>query len=192
MRHVRVTLVGSGNAVECSAAIAATVLGRPRSTDGSDGRVPQTSPAEMLAMLCPSPPCGIGGVSQPPVRCRYNLILKFLYHLIVCCCISLSYYCCCCSSQQVEGLNFLAMSMHFYAVDCMRTLLPRSSATAALHDRWPQPSIGDISRAAVDWCQLTWSNLSAGTLGAHELTAPDKLPHRCCALLSATSRHAFR
>lgn len=180
MGHVRVTLVGSGNAVECSAAIAATVLGRPWSSDGSDGRVKQTSPTEVLAKLCPSPPCGIGGVSQPSVRCWCNLeslISTSISSCFVVCC------CCCASSQKVEGLGFLAMSMHFYAVDCMRTLLPRSSATAAFHDRWPQPSIGEISRAAVDWCQLTWSNLSTGKLGTHELTSPDKLPHRCCALL---------
>jgi hypothetical protein len=139
----RITLVGSGNATECSAAIAAVVLGRPLATYARGGLVPVSNPP---VAACLSPPCGIGNVSQPPVG----------------------------------GLDFLAMSMHFYAVDCMRTLLPPSSAaSAALRDRWPQPSIDDISRAAVDWCQLTWSQLSAGQLGTHPLTSPEKLPHRC-------------
>jgi hypothetical protein len=137
----RITLVGSGNATECSTAIAAVVLGRPRATSGGGGLAHVGNPP-----ICPSRPCGIGDVSQPPVG----------------------------------GLDFLAMSMHYYAVDCMRTLLPPSSAASAgLRDRWPQPCIDDISRAAVDWCQLTWSQLSAGQLGTHELTSPDKLPHRC-------------
>lgn len=83
---------------------------------------------------------------------------------------------------QVDGLDFLAMSMHYYAVDCMRALLPPTSS-GALRDRWPQPSISDILRATLDWCQIEWSQLSTGQLGTHEFTAPDKLPHRCCALL---------
>ena len=71
---------------------------------------------------------------------------------------------------EAGGTHFFAMSMFFYALDCVRELLPPSLDGAApsvaalaqkLRRRWPTPSLEDVDAAAREWCKLDWGARSS-------------------------------
>lgn len=82
----------------------------------------------------------------------------------------------------IDGVQFLAMSMYFYAIDCMKVMgasltPPAAALISPVMEAWPTPSLAEIGSAAEPWCATTWEHLQ--TLPKHPQTPPEKLPHRC-------------
>eukprot|EP00428_Durinskia_dybowskii_P066965 CAMPEP_0170365636 /NCGR_PEP_ID=MMETSP0117_2-20130122/6004_1 /TAXON_ID=400756 /ORGANISM="Durinskia baltica, Strain CSIRO CS-38" /LENGTH=547 /DNA_ID=CAMNT_0010620199 /DNA_START=104 /DNA_END=1747 /DNA_ORIENTATION=+ len=75
----------------------------------------------------------------------------------------------------VQGHRFYAMSVYFYALDCVRQLGPEP-----LH-HWPNPSISELRVATDKFCALPWEEVhdkhSAGV--GHQWTYNSQLPYRC-------------
>jgi len=70
----------------------------------------------------------------------------------------------------VHGVSFVAMSVYFFALDCMRTLIQSEL------EHWPSPTLRELGEAAGDFCALDWSSVSQAN---HDWTWEDQLPHRC-------------
>ena len=68
--------------------------------------------------------------------------------------------------------QFLAMSVFFFALDCMKQLGPSDLP------HWPSPSIDEIEKAAARFCAQSWSSLNT-TATNHAFTRDDLLPYRC-------------
>ena len=90
------------------------------------------------------------------------------------------------------------MSVYFFAVDCLRHLGPNFSAAAsesypaassaisieaaqAISLSWPQPSVSELTAAAVGFCAAPWARAVslAAERGDHEWTWSHQMPHRC-------------
>lgn len=70
--------------------------------------------------------------------------------------------------------KFLAMSVFFFALDCMKQLGPFDMP------HWPSPSIDEIERAAERFCAQEWGALNEQAAGQqHAFTRDDLLPYRC-------------
>ncbi len=68
--------------------------------------------------------------------------------------------------------KFLAMSVFFFALDCMKQLGPFDLP------HWPSPSIDEIESAAQRFCAQEWGTLNASA-DTHAFTRDDLLPYRC-------------
>jgi len=98
----------------------------------------------------------------------------------------------------VTSTEFVAMSVYFFAVDCLRHLGPNFSAAAsesypaassaisieaaqAISLSWPQPSVSELTAAAVGFCAAPWARAVslAAERGDHEWTWSHQMPHRC-------------
>lgn len=79
----------------------------------------------------------------------------------------------------VRGYRFYAMSVYYFALDCMRELGPSDL------DHWPAPTLHEIESAAVAFCGMDWNQLKADFHGAnqHAWTTPEQLPDRCFEVL---------
>jgi hypothetical protein len=79
----------------------------------------------------------------------------------------------------VRGHHFYAMSVYYYALDCMRHLGPADL------DHWPSPSLDEIGAAAATFCSMDWAELEGQAHGPsrHPFTAPDQLHDRCFEVL---------
>eukprot|EP01034_Spumella_vulgaris_P022417 gene22418-28541_t len=78
------------------------------------------------------------------------------------------------SLPHTGGHDFYAMSVYYYAFDCIRMLgneqLPR----------WPTPSIAELETAALSFCALSWSEVqSRYNTDKHAFTLPHQLSDRC-------------
>jgi len=68
--------------------------------------------------------------------------------------------------------QFLAMSVFFFALDCMKQLGPLDLP------HWPSPSIDEIETAASKFCAQPWGSLNTSSTN-HAFTRDDLLPYRC-------------
>jgi len=68
--------------------------------------------------------------------------------------------------------QFLAMSVFFFALDCMKQLGPFDLP------HWPSPSIDEIETAASKFCAQSWGSLNTSSTN-HAFTRDDLLPYRC-------------
>lgn len=68
--------------------------------------------------------------------------------------------------------QFLAMSVFFFALDCMKQLGPFDLP------HWPSPSIDEIETAASKFCAQAWGSLNTSSTN-HAFTRDDLLPYRC-------------
>jgi len=80
--------------------------------------------------------------------------------------------------------NFLAMSLYFFALDCLKEISLLFTTThpsyAKLHDSWPNPSIQELTDALDPFCLHSWHHdLQPIQHHAHKYTSPNILPHRC-------------
>eukprot|EP00981_Chlorochromonas_danica_P014747 scaffold8739_cov173-Ochromonas_danica.AAC.6 len=80
---------------------------------------------------------------------------------------------------EVHGHHFYAMSVYYYALDCMRELGPMDL------EFWPAPSLDEIESAAMTFCGMEWSSLYEAFQGPakHPWTATDQLQDRCFEVL---------
>lgn len=69
--------------------------------------------------------------------------------------------------------QFLAMSVFFFALDCMKQLGPVELP------HWPSPSIDEIEHAATKFCAQEWSAVNQTQGGSHAFTRDELLPYRC-------------
>lgn len=67
--------------------------------------------------------------------------------------------------------DFMAMSVFFYGLDCVRQLGPYKL------DTWPMPSLAELSAAVEEFCGMHWNDLKDAT--RHAYTSDWSLPHRC-------------
>ncbi|GKY95916.1 hypothetical protein MPSEU_000552200 [Mayamaea pseudoterrestris] len=81
----------------------------------------------------------------------------------------------------VRGNKFLAMSLYFFALDCLRELATNNlQAHAILNESWPNPSMQELADALDGLCSRSWTNdLELVQHDAHQYTRADILPHRC-------------
>lgn len=79
------------------------------------------------------------------------------------------------SHPTVNGHHFYAMSVYYYALDCVRQLGPASLP------HWPTPSIAELRVAAEAFCGLSWTTLEElyHVERGHSYTYTSQLPHRC-------------
>mmetsp|Transcript_45199 Transcript_45199/g.57885 ORF Transcript_45199/g.57885 Transcript_45199/m.57885 type:complete len:430 (+) Transcript_45199:416-1705(+) len=85
---------------------------------------------------------------------------------------------------EVEGVEFVAMSIYFFALDCMRSLSHLLEG-GDLHDnhidfaqQWPSPSIDSLLLASQAFCETPWEKVSSPDV-FHRWTWDDQMPHRC-------------
>jgi len=84
-----------------------------------------------------------------------------------------------------RGMEFYAMSVYFFALNAVFTLVPEKLKHEGKEDaevdeiieRWPNPSITDLRNIIDDFCAINWATLKE--LPKHGFTAPDQLSHRC-------------
>mmetsp|Transcript_1039 Transcript_1039/g.1717 ORF Transcript_1039/g.1717 Transcript_1039/m.1717 type:complete len:572 (-) Transcript_1039:896-2611(-) len=72
----------------------------------------------------------------------------------------------------VQGHHFYAMSVYYYALDCVRHFSPTNPLP-----HWPNPSIVELEEAAMNFCSLDWTTVEHGS--KHKYTYPAQLPYRC-------------
>jgi len=72
----------------------------------------------------------------------------------------------------VDGLQFFAMSVYFFALDCIREL-----GTVELPS-WPNPTIDELKVATHKFCELPWSQLQ-NVQDDHKYTQSNQMAHRC-------------
>lgn len=79
----------------------------------------------------------------------------------------------------MQGNYFYAMSVYFFALDCMRELGPLDL------DHWPAPSLHEVEEAAHHFCGMSWDALKADYEGVdrHAWTTPEQLSDRCFEVL---------
>jgi hypothetical protein len=79
--------------------------------------------------------------------------------------------------------KFYAMSLFFFALDCVRELSvegARAAGQAApFVDRWPSPTVNDLFAALEPFCEQRWEDLEPKASEVHKYTRADGLPHRC-------------
>jgi hypothetical protein len=90
----------------------------------------------------------------------------------------------------VEGVDFVAMSVYFFAADCVRAFgqadLEAHPAHGAFAAHWPSPTLNHLRAAAAPFCALPWADVDARQ-GLHEWTWESQMPNRCFeAVLVAT------
>jgi hypothetical protein len=85
---------------------------------------------------------------------------------------------------QVQGVEFIAMSIYFFALDCMRSLSHllengKNNLNFIEFDKqWPSPSIQSLFLASTSFCELSWNEVSSPDV-YHRWTWNDQMPHRC-------------
>eukprot|EP01038_Epipyxis_sp_PR26KG_P009285 gene9285-12511_t len=67
---------------------------------------------------------------------------------------------------------FYAMSVYFFALDCIRELGP------ARLRFWPNPTLQEIEDATNQFCSMNWSQVESNQL-SHKYTGPSQLAIRC-------------
>lgn len=77
--------------------------------------------------------------------------------------------------------KFFAMSLYFFALDCLRELSrPSGEAHDRLNESWPNPTIRELGDALDGLCSRSWTGDLEDVAGAaHAYTRPEVLPHRC-------------
>lgn len=70
----------------------------------------------------------------------------------------------------IKGLEFFAMSVYFYALDCIRKLGPNPLS------HWPRPTTNELLQATEAFCGVPWSEMKTYK---HSYTKHNQLPHRC-------------
>ena len=91
----------------------------------------------------------------------------------------------------IRGIRFYAMSLYFFALDCLREL----SGHEALHMNWPTPTLDEIDGALDGLCSRNWHGDldEIGERRMHRFTRADILPHRCmeAVYIATLLRHGF-
>ena len=91
----------------------------------------------------------------------------------------------------LRGIRFFAMSLFFFALDCLREL----SGHEALHMNWPTPTLEEIDDALDGLCSRNWHGDldDIGEQRMHRFTRADILPHRCmeAVYIATLLRHGF-
>ena len=91
----------------------------------------------------------------------------------------------------IRGIRFIAMSLYFFALDCLREL----SGHEALHMNWPTPTLNEIDDALDGLCSRNWRGDldEIGERRMHRFTRADILPHRCmeAVYIATLLRHGF-
>jgi len=91
----------------------------------------------------------------------------------------------------IRGIRFYAMSLYFFAIDCLREL----SGHEALHMNWPTPTLEEIDGALDGLCSRNWHGDldQIGKQRMHRFTRADILPHRCmeAVYIATLLRHGF-
>jgi hypothetical protein len=95
------------------------------------------------------------------------------------------------SHPPVRG-SFYAMSLYFYALDCVRVMaewrqkkkaeagLDLSAHPSEFRAAWPRPSPDNILQAAGKFCEMDWKDtLEHIHKDIHSYTRPEGFPHRC-------------
>ncbi|RYH16494.1 hypothetical protein EON65_29995 [archaeon] len=79
----------------------------------------------------------------------------------------------------VGGHHFYAMSVYYYALDCMRQFGPDD------FEFWPNPSLAELEAAALNFCSMNWPILKQSAQGAnqHPYTLDTQLADRCFEVL---------
>ena len=75
--------------------------------------------------------------------------------------------------------EFYAMSLFFFALDCVRELSAGSVAAESFVADWPSPTVNGLLAAAETFCGQSWADLEPRAAELHQYTRPDGLPHRC-------------
>lgn len=91
-----------------------------------------------------------------------------------------SYDCESSSACSIDGIvhppvsgEFYAMSVYFYALDCIRHFTD-------LSDKWPTPTINEIYDATFSFCSQNWTYMNEhGRENKHKYTSHKQLPNRC-------------
>ena len=106
------------------------------------------------------------------------------------------------SLPSVRGVRFVAMSVYFFALDCLRELGPHAvrqvaqqhaktdgdgagteeaaaAAHVALEAHWPSPSLEVIRAATRAFCSMEWNYIETELRGLHKWTWDHQMPHRC-------------
>jgi len=75
----------------------------------------------------------------------------------------------------VSGRQFYAMSVYYYALDCVRTLGPEPLP------HWPTPTLAELEAAVLKFCALPWADVEHAYYNSkpHSFTYPAQLPYRC-------------
>jgi hypothetical protein len=55
----------------------------------------------------------------------------------------------------VRGHHFYAMSVYFFALDCMRHMID-----PMMLEHWPKPTLAEVEEAAIQFCSQHWSKVS--------------------------------
>ena len=105
----------------------------------------------------------------------------------------------------VQG-SFYGMSVYYYAIDAVKTLLSLSSTSAPNSDyssstsylqNWPQPTLSELKHAVLSFCEVPWPGKPLQRYSAwrnqHKYSGSAQLPHRCFETLYMTLvlEHAF-
>lgn len=83
--------------------------------------------------------------------------------------------------------EFYAMSVYYYAFDCVRTLGP-------VNVSWPTPTVLELERAVSEFCSFgDWEYIEENWIGKHENTFASQMPVRCfeSTYLVTLLRYAF-
>ncbi len=79
------------------------------------------------------------------------------------------------ATPSVAGSEFFAMSVYFYAFDCVRHLTDHQGFSA-----WPRSSIVELEAAVLDFCALEWQDVRQRfDEQAHPYTMSSQLSARC-------------
>lgn len=75
----------------------------------------------------------------------------------------------------VRGHHFYAMSVYFYALDCMRHVGPYPIGS------WPKPNLNELEMAAIQFCSWSWPELYDEVVNhrPHPYTREGQLHERC-------------
>ena len=99
------------------------------------------------------------------------------------------------ANPRLQESKFLAMSVYFFALDCVREILqherrgnytingkvipPKKSIILPYHTNWPRPNVAEIVEATNAFCSLDWKELEKNSFGVHRYTKDDQLARRC-------------
>ena len=91
----------------------------------------------------------------------------------------------------VSGKHFYAMSLYFYALDCLREISEHpimaggntkgEGGTVDFLRNWPRPTLAELSGALREFCALSWETINErlDVKRVHTFTSRKGFPHRC-------------
>jgi len=83
--------------------------------------------------------------------------------------------------------GFVAMSVYFFALDCMRVLIEASEGASDALPDWPAPSIRDLTQVSKRFCDMDWSDVEGKYGALHDWSYAEQLPGRCFEVVYITS-----